>query len=457
MQFPELRMRIEKMRLDLLAAKFEEVHADLASDASSVPAAVRAKLEKTSEVAKLKTLGALVGDRPCTNWEKEIINVYEAHLPLADEALEQIWASFETDLAMIVGENYESWGWVGFGFRGVVPGPRPEPEPPAGGESFVNGCETLYRRLQKEGLENAAKAPPARRWWAMQTGVFLKAYRPETLEENDTRLLRLLAGFTLAQVRVELREVARGDATEAERRFGCRLNSYTLATHCLTVVDDLAFMLSQLLQLLRVSPVPLVGDDLAYWRDSRGGLLQRIPVNLVNSVHIMAARAEKYDPKLRGVREDLARFCIGRIGQKKGKKCDEGLAPTSSLVEQDPYWRACYLHAVDALRTNPDDKGHRAFYWSMHHDPEEDIRELAKELYPRVERKRDIADGSSPRRPLITAIWWMLQAHRLGMRLDVDDTAIHATLADMMRRTTETLSPAIPAGDSENPETQNAQ
>lgn len=288
----------------------------------------------------------------------------------------------------------------------------------------------------------------------MQSGVFLAGWRSEAISQDDLKLLRGLASFTLAQIRRELAGVAKGDADEAERCFGLWLKTYHLATHCLLIVDDLAFLMSQLLQLLRASPVAVVGEDLSYWRDRRMAGPNIIGLNLINAVHGMATKSREEDPKLRGVREELALFCLSRLGQKKGEKCGDGLARAETMVEPDPYWRACYMHAVDALRVNPDNKGHRTLYWSMKHDPEAEVREVAKELYPRVERKRDIADGSSPRRPLITAVWWMLQAHRLSLGLDVDDTAIHATLAAMVRRTTESFPSTMTAEDNQNQETQ---
>jgi hypothetical protein len=451
-RFPALRTRIESTRPHLLAAKFEVSRAEPKGGDEKATAGRWEETDGVAESARRAKLGSIINDVPGFSFEQEIMMVYEAHLPLTDDALERIWESFDQDLSRLVGEDYESLGWVSFATRGVAVGPRRNPDTPAGAEDFVNACKLLYRRLRKEGLENPASVPSARRWWAMQAGVFLKAYRPQVLVDDDMRLLRGLAAFTLAQLRVALKTVPPGESDEADRRFSQRLQAYSLATQCLLIVDDLAFMLSQLLQLLRVSPVPLVGDDLAYWRGWRSGVLERIPLNLVNSVHCMAAGGETADFKLRRVREDLARFCLGRIGQRKGEKCGAGFAATETLVEPDPFWRACYMHAVDSLRVNPENKGHRALYWSMHHDPDDMVRDVAKDLYPRVERKREIADGSSPRRPLITAIWWMLQAHLLGLGVEPDETAIQATLAAMVRRTTESLSPAITAGGDEHPE-----
>jgi hypothetical protein len=108
-----------------------------------------------------------------------------------------------------------------------------------------------------------------------------------------------------------------------------------------------------------------------------------------------------------------------------------------SLVEPCPHWRISYLYAIDSLRINPGGKGHERFFWAKDYDPDEIVRDVAKELYPRVRRNRNIPDNSSPRRPLITAVWWLFQAHRLSLNLSIDEEGSLETLASLMRRTTE--------------------
>ena len=61
------------------------------------------------------------------------------------------------------------------------------------------------------------------------------------------------------------------------------------------------------------------------------------------------------DPYLQGLREEFAKFCLGRL-RTRGKNKGSGYTH-ADFVEPRPVWRGGYIQAFKALRVNPGD-GH---------------------------------------------------------------------------------------------------
>ena len=105
------------------------------------------------------------------------------------------------------------------------------------------------------------------------------------------------------------------------------------------------------------------------------------------------------DPHLRNLREEFAKFCLGRLRTKvKNKKSSYA---DGDFVEPRPEWRLCYVQALAALRVNPGGRAHRTLFWLLNNDPDKTVKELAKRAHRQVRhldrRKPNLDEGASPR------------------------------------------------------------
>lgn len=255
------------------------------------------------------------------------------------------------------------------------------------------------------------------------------------IPQDVAQRLRSLGAYGMAQIRTTLA----GNPENAEALFREHLSEYRQLVRVLFTFGGLGFTLRQLVQLLRVIPKPAVESNLSYWGspESRTVPFDTVAMDLVHSVHKFSPGLGDEQPEAGLARTEFAEFSLGRIGQRKGAPKSDGFAPTETLIEPNPIWRQCYLHATCALLANPEGKGQHVAYWAMKHDPDAAVRAAAKKAYSHLRNMPATSEKISPRRPHITAIWWLLQAHRLALGEQLDTEGIHLTLAAFMRRTTE--------------------
>ena len=109
------------------------------------------------------------------------------------------------------------------------------------------------------------------------------------------------------------------------------------------------------------------------------------------------------DPHLQELREEFAKFCLGRLRTKVKNK--DAVYTNEDFVEQRPAWRRCYVQALAALRVNPSGRAHRTLFWLLNNDPDETVKELAKKAHKKVRHldrsKPNLDERASPRRPLV--------------------------------------------------------
>ena len=145
------------------------------------------------------------------------------------------------------------------------------------------------------------------------------------------------------------------------------------------------------------------------------------------------------DPHLQELREEFAKFCLGRL-RTKVKDKDSGYTD-EDFVEPRPAWRQCYVQAFAALRVNPGGRAHRPLFWLLNNDPDEIVRELAKKAHKRVRHldrnKPNLDKGASPRRPLFEAWWWLRQAHLITLKVDINRVGAMRTRRVELHRTRE--------------------
>ena len=149
--------------------------------------------------------------------------------------------------------------------------------------------------------------------------------------------------------------------------------------------------------------------------------------------------ALKRDASLQGLREEFAKFCLGRLRTKVKRK--DSPYRDADFVEPRPVWRQCYVQALAALRVNPGGRAHRTLFWLLNNDPNQSVRELAKKAHKQVRhldrRKPNLDEGASPRRPLFEAFWWLRQAHLLTLGGTVDRAGAMRTRRKELHRTRE--------------------
>ena len=188
--------------------------------------------------------------------------------------------------------------------------------------------------------------------------------------------------------------------------------------------------------------VPAVASDLRPWgehgREAPPHPYSQVPYWIGIAMYPQNLRAElDRDPHLQDLREEFAKFCLGRLKTKKNdtnSNCEE-------FVEPRPEWRQCYVQALTVLRVNPGGRAHRTLFWLSNNDPDEKCRELAKRAHRQIRhidrRKPNLERGASPRRPLVEAFWWRRQAHLLTLGKEIDEAGAMRTRRKELHRTRE--------------------
>jgi hypothetical protein len=271
----------------------------------------------------------------------------------------------------------------------------------------------------------------------------------QTVDDALKKRLVAIAKLDLATMRAACAE---GHTAEGYSQFSKRMQHFHACCEALCSFGSLAEILPQVLLLLRALSVPGVAADLNYWEADAltfpsgkfGNFFQFIPGALIGAVHNCGANEATSDPELIEARGKLADFCLGRLGQRKGTPRPDSTnhAELETLIERSNEWRLCYVRAAECLRINPRGRGHHVLNWTASHDPDSAVRAAAKEACATLRRQPTLKVGTSPRRPLITALWWLFQAHRLNLGEAIDPIGIQATLAAFLRRTTERESSA---------------
>jgi hypothetical protein len=195
--------------------------------------------------------------------------------------------------------------------------------------------------------------------------------------------------------------------------------------------------LKPLLLGLRALNTPCVAKDLRFWVEQGLDVPPEpwchLPNMMAVAVHSFAAEEERDDEDLTSLREDFATFCLERLTDTKKAKLEMTKAPrprtNEDLVERVDAWRFCLIRAVSDLRANPEGRGHRTLHWSAENDPNELVQKAAQQAYHTIRHARGLPERVSPRRAVMSAVWWLRQAHLLGLGIQPD--------RDMAQRTRE--------------------
>lgn len=219
---------------------------------------------------------------------------------------------------------------------------------------------------------------------------------------------------------------------------------------CLNILFSLGGVwrgLKPMLLAWRALSTPGVARDLRYWPEegrepapAPWADLFAWPINLF---HVFAAREMEHDPELVLLRSELGQFCLDRLVDRLSKKereqadSEERPRRNEDMVERSPDWRYCLIRAFGSLGVNPEGKGHRVVRMASQFDPEPRVREAARQGYEKLRRNVGLPDDVSPRRAIMSALWWVRQAHLLGLEIQPDPDGAQRTRIKELARTKE--------------------
>ena len=285
------------------------------------------------------------------------------------------------------------------------------------------------------------RSPLLKAWWRLSKVIYswsMGGLESELSDELRNRLIES-ASRHIGILRSVLRDTPEVFEDEAVRDF------YDKAFYVLLSFADPWKRLKPLLLAFTSMIEQAVASDLRTWRehDSKENPphpYARVPNWIEVAMYPQNLKSElAKDPYLQDLREEFAKFCLGRLRTKVRNK--ETAYIDEDFVEPRPAWRRCYVQALAALRVNPGGRGHRTLFWLLNNDPDETVRELAKKAHKRVRHldrdKPNLDEGASPRRPLFEAFWWLRQAHLITLGVEIDRPGAMRTRRRELHRTRE--------------------
>ncbi len=288
---------------------------------------------------------------------------------------------------------------------------------------------------------NQERSPLLKAWWHLSYVIYswVKGDLESELSDDLKNKLIESASRHIGILRSVLRDTPEEFENDDVRDF------YDKAFYVLLSFASPWKRLKPLLLAFTEMTKQAVAKDLRTWRehDSEHNLpkhYSRVPNWIEVAMYPQNLKSElEKDPYLQELREEFAKFCLGRLRTKvKNKGSDY---TDEDFVEPRPTWRWCYVQALAALRVNPGGRGQKTLFWLLNNDPDETVRELAKKAHKKVRHldrgKPNLDEGASPRRPLFEAFWWLRQAHLITLDIDVDPAGAMRTRRRELHRTRE--------------------
>jgi hypothetical protein len=316
--------------------------------------------------------------------------------------------------------------------------------------------------LEPEAMNPTSADVPARRAWAWFACCTFTA-DPSLLDPSRRTRLLAAANEDLAGMRKlfaaatpkpkppyttadNVGAMCSGDTRTAWQEFEWQRDHFETCTVLLHEVGGVWKGMKPLLLALRSLKSPAVASDLRYWhepdREEPPEPWSLIPRALVNLFHAYAAREEERDPKLVALRSELASFCLDRLldrldGKEREEAKRSGRRRTDSeMTEPSADWRYCLVRAIPPLGINPEGKGHRTLHVAAEIDPDPDVREAARQAHEQI-RRGALPEDVSPRRAVISALWWIRQAHLLALGVEIDPRGVQRTRTKELTRAKE--------------------
>ncbi|MDE0086321.1 MAG: hypothetical protein OXU23_11445 [Candidatus Poribacteria bacterium] len=303
---------------------------------------------------------------------------------------------------------------------------------------------------EKEPESSQERSSLLKAWWRLSVVIYSRSMGGLASDLSDELRNRLVA--SAAKHLGMLRKVLRETPEDFERKDSTGApvyDFYDKAFEVLLIFSTPWQCLKSLLLTFTEMTVPAVASDISHWPGSDGEApphpYSQIPYWIGISMYPQNLRSElNRDPHLQELREEFARFCLERLKTKKNgvdRKNKVSNYADGDFVEPRSIWRQCYVQALTALRVNPGGRAHRTLFWLSKNDPDEKVCEFAKRAHKQIRHlnrnKPNLDRGTSPRRPLFEAFWWLRQAHLLALGKEIDHAGAMRTRRSELYRTRE--------------------
>lgn len=288
-----------------------------------------------------------------------------------------------------------------------------------------------------------ASTSPALRQALVEWGIATVKSSPHESEPSEDK--EYLLGLASAEIASIRKLLSAGE--EAKEEFG---SLHFHVDNCATALFRYGGVwkgMKPLLLAMRAMAVPATANDLRYWNESGlddpPGPWCTIPETLAIMFHGHVRHEQAKDANLESLRSEVATFCLERLVDRwkpseRQEAARSGRRRTNDdMMERHPAWRYCLIRAVSSLGINPGGKGHHALHTSSQIDPDADVREAAKDAYEQMRRGVGLPEGTSPRRAIMSAFWWIRQAHLLGLEIQPDPDGAQRTRRKELTRTQE--------------------
>ena len=338
----------------------------------------------------------------------------------------------------------ESWSAVCLGLRCAVERwlERSQVTMESAGKPLAEAVMPWFEFIanQVKSSREVLKRPAVRRSWLWVADCLLRSNRAtwDGLPEADRTALLGLAGEEAGRHRELLRQarprrtlvegwgalVPAGPDVPADETVRAPWEEFEWAWDLLSLALSVLFHgggiwrgLKPTLLLWRALGVSGLARDLRYWVEP--GLeappepWSRVfwfPMRCIEEVLPQELESDKELEKLRG---ELARYCLDRLVDTLSKEEREAnVARTNdSMKEPLPVWRYHLIRAASGLGANPEGRGQSVLEKSASIDPDPEVQEAAHDAFQRLRRNLSARVAVEPVRALVTALWWIRQAH----------------------------------------------
>jgi hypothetical protein len=324
-----------------------------------------------------------------------------------------------------------------------------------GGPDLAHATRQVLNHLFARWKPDTADVPPALRriwmWFGWCTcDADLDAWRSNPPDSAGPLLHAATADAAAARkilARAGQADEQPGAESPAALELQAELDHLRVCVYLLFFLGGVWPALKVMVLWLRSSTVPAVARDLRHWHEhgleappEPWSALVAWPTNLF---HVFVGDEQRSDHELVALRGQFASFCLERLvdrwkqSQREAAEQSGQQRTDEDMLERSPEWRYCYVRAVSSLGINPEGKGHRVLHKASQIDPDPDVREAARQGYERMRRGVGLPEDTSPRRAIMSALWWIRQAHLLGLGIQPDPDGAQRTRIKELSRTKE--------------------
>lgn len=292
----------------------------------------------------------------------------------------------------------------------------------------------------------SAASPDLRTLWMLLFRMGWDADRAACPEKTRKRMIDA-ARADIAALRQVLEKADKAGDTPEAQQFVQQLRHLRRCASLLAFHGSVFQMLKPMLLALRKLKTPAVAHDLRDWDefedDPPPKPWRELPAMISAVFHATVGREQAEDPDLEKLRGEFGAFCLERLTDRwkeaeRKAALESGRArENEDMTEPSPEWRYAYVRAAAALRINPDGKGHRTLHMAASLDPDSDVKDAARAAEQLLRHQGRLPERVSPRRAVMTAIWFLKQAHLRALDVYVDADGAQRTRIKELTRTKE--------------------